>query len=334
MPSINICRVKAGQDRFGGRWEDQDGESFERRGASRSYIAVAEGYSSPTDVGPADIKASAGIPVPGVSIYVSESGRVYPYCLCRNVSVTRRPDQSFVFDVDVEYEEPDSGGEDTDTPPADPESLSPVISTALTTHQVTLWNDQVNNSKYLLPNGMLYSMPLTGAVSGLKFEVTQYENSFDAQNLVGRSHVVNDQAKTINGIQYAAGSLMVTDVKWDKNVKWFPDPSDENVFVLTNRVKYTVEWKEYTVESLNDLGNVVSLTCHWGSVAINSSSHFLTAAGNIGTRRLISNDLFQQYGSAYIKSDGTMHPVNVQGGVPPQQFFNSQKNSSFNFLRT
>lgn len=333
MP-IEVCRVKDGSDSFSGNWEDQDGQGYEKRSATRDYIAVATGYASPGDVGPADIKSATGIPIPGASIYVSEAGLLYPYCLCQSVSVTRRTGNSFVFDVTAEYEEPEQGSE-TGTPPADPESLAPVVTTQLTEHQITRWRDPVNNTQYTLPNGLLYNAPLVGTVSGLRFEVTQYENTFNAQNMVGRAHVVNNAAKNIGGVSYNTNSLLVTDIKWDKDVKWFLDPTDETgPFVLTNRVKYTVEWKEYELSTIDDFGVDTTITCHWGTAAIEASSHHLTIANDIGSRTLISDKLFQQYGSAYLKSDGTIHANAQQDGIPPQKFYNSNPDGDFSFLRT
>ena len=334
MP-ITVCRKKEGSDSFSGNWEGEDGESYEKRSASRSYIAAASGYASPGDVGPADVKAAAGVPVPGQSIYVSEEGRVYPYCLCRSVEVSRRQQAGFIFDITASFEEPENGGQETDDPPADPELLTPSIVTQLTSFDVTLWEDPVNSKPYLLPNGMLYNHPLVGKRSGLRFEITQYENSFDAQNMVGRAHIINNQDKSIGGITYKTNSLMVTDIKWDSGVKWLLDPYDEDgPFVLTNRVKYIVEWKEYNVSVLDDDGGNSDIRCHWGSLAIDASSHYLTVADDYSTRRLINNNLFQAYGSAYIKSDGTIHHKLSQGGIPPQRFFNSQVDGDFSFLRT
>lgn len=333
--AIEICRSRAGSDSFGGRWNDQDGESFEQRSATREFIAIATGYADPSAVGPADIKAAAGVPIPGVSIYVSEEGLLYPYCLCESVTVRRRTENAFVFDITANYEEPERGGGETSTPPEDPETLAPTVTTQLTEHQITRWDDPVNTTPYNLPNGLLYSSPLVGSVSGLKFEVTQYENSFNAQTMIGRAHVVNNAAKSIDGVSYNTNSLLITDIKWDKNVKWFLDPTDESgPFVLTNRVKYTVEWKEYALDSIDDAGVGTTITCHWGAAAIEASSHHLTNPGDIGSRTLISDKLFQQYGSAYLKSDGTIHDNAQQGGIPPQKFYNSNPDGDFSFLRT
>ena len=329
--TFDVCRTRAsGTDSAQLQLQNSDGGQFVTRSQTEHYRVTASGISSPDEVEPIDAASATGVPVPGQSVKVNSYGQVYPFMLCRNVSATRLADNAYVFDVEASYEEEYES--DAENPNQDPEDITPNIITSINEVRETAWVDssQPNGKPIVLPNGLLYSNPVIRRTGGLQYQWTQYENTFTNAIMKERFLTVNSTAKTIGSVTHEPRTLMVTKIKWDPEVQWNQTPGSSPTIVVTNRITYTIAERDTVTKTIDDAGQFINLRPGWDELRIRTSSLANQLPNVPKSRQQVAGPVFNAYGSAYLKADGTVH--RKQSGIPPQDKFEVQKGIPFTFL--
>lgn len=327
--TFDTCRTRvAGQDSATLTLNNSAGSQFVTRAQTEYYRVTASGITDPSEVEPVDAASAAGVPTPGVSVKVNSYGQVYPFMLCRSVSATRLANEGMVFDVEANYEEEyESDAVNADQ---DPEDIAPRIVTSINEQKETAWVDEDNNP-IILPNGLLYQNPVLRRTGGLEYQWTQYENTFTNAIMKERFLACNDSTKVIQAVSHAAGTLIISKIKWDSGIEWDRDPSNPGTnVVITNRITYTITEKDTQTKNRDDAGNITNIRPGWDVCRVRASSMANQVANSPKSRQQVRGPVFQAYGSAYLKADGTIHPN--QSGVPPQDVFKVQSRIPFTFL--
>lgn len=332
--TFQVCQLRQGSATL--RRESTGALEKTQRTHQTSWEVIATGIADPSEVDEVMAAQATGLPSIGSSVYVDkQTGQVYPYFFCDSKSATRDPSNGYRFEVRCTYKD-DSGDEDPQDPPADPENLCPVISFSSGDSQSTAWGAVLNDGSskpFRLPTGDPYEQALTERIGVLTVSHTQYENTFNES--VFQSRIMKVNSDTYRG--YAAGGAMVTSINWSLvNV-----PISAGGFVSSYKVQYTIECLARTYKTLTDTAtlptHVTTETAGHHVLRVRSSDRFLTAANDLST--VVSNVSANpdDIGPCFIKPDGTRYVNAVQGtqaDAPPIDRWMPQEEISFSFLRS
>ena len=330
--SYDVCQIRGGSATIG--LDGTGGSASVSKTWSTEWQVYVEGVADPSAVDEVMVLNAPGLPRLGTSVYAdSQSGQIFPYFSVRNKTATRDEDNAYRFVVTVEYND-ESGEEESQEKPADPENIGPTTKISSGSQSATAWDDQYKVG-CILPTGTLYSQAITRQVGQINFQHTQYENNFTQAKFTDRLFKANSQ--TWNG--FPAHHALITNISWDPNVE-VPIISDPPVTATSNRVTYTISCVDYKVLRLKDNDqSTETIRVGHGALRLLVDDHFLNDANDIKTRMSFNSLNPGAIGKAYLNEDGTLHPVQagqkVDGKLPPppMRWHPIQNITPFTFLR-
>ena len=167
---------------------------------SEKYLVIAHGVSQPDDV--SDIQAacatdsvtSLAVPTPNFTTwYSATAGVTIPQAVCRSVSATRRSENGFVFDVEVEYQTPElTGPPCAINPPAAVTGITPSVTSAIGRYDRVMYADKNGEQCWKLPGTETpFSAPITETIPTFNLKIVQYEASMTFEQQIERSFKLN-----------------------------------------------------------------------------------------------------------------------------------------------
>ena len=308
----------------------QKGQDKRIRTLEEQYIVIFDPDTIEANVpDPASVSLLSGVPqVGGWSYYDAIAGVFYPKFTCRSVSIERREDNAFIYDITASYAD-ESADDSGQTPPAsDPEGYNPTVSYTLEEMEVSSWVDN-QNDPIMLPTGNLYEgINPTKKVPIVVYQIEQIENSFDKDDLTDRCYTVN--SSTWEG--FPPDTAMITDIKYAK--AQVPVGGGVPIYVNAYKVNYTIKCLTAEIKSRADDETIETLRVKHGLQMARTDIYYLKTADDISTKTIWEPDQKSGWPSSlYLKEDGTGHRKSLQVGVPPIDQYVTQPRKSFSFLR-
>lgn len=329
--TYEVCQLRGGGATF----------KKERTGALEKIIkthttkwsVLASGIADPSEVDEVMAGNAPGLPSLDSSVYSDkETGQIFPYFNLRKKTVRRDDSNAYRFVVDLEYSD-ESGEQEPQDKPDNPEDLCPQVSYSSEEKAYTLWSDYAGDP-VLLPTGNFHGEAVLGSAPVIVITHKQYENSFDVDDQRDLLFKTN----SVDFAGYGPNHALITAINWQPVNVPVNDPNDPDATFATNEVTYTIKCVEFPYEYLDsDSETVETKQVGWEVIRPLIDTSFLKAANDITTRKDFVPKDGNSIGNCYIKEDGTAHQATNQPGygvAPPAKFYLKYPNTPFNFLRS
>lgn len=329
MPiTYEVCKGRTGTATF----SRQSNKALEKikKTWSVNWLVKAIGATDPSEVDEIMVANAPGLPSITNSIYVDpENGQIFPYFSAKSKSVTRRADNAYWFDVEIQYND-DTGEEQSQSPPNDAQDIEPNLVWTSSERLETAWEDQ-KQEPCLQPTGTLYAAPCVRRIPVLVCTFTQFENVFNDTLMQHRLYSCNSNSWTPESITWGRHQAMITDISYEE----VRVPIVGNITMPSHKVTYKIECVEYQIKSLEgDSGNasVKSVDVGHEQVRIRADSRYLQGGDKAKVKVALAG---QHMGltNIYLDPSGKPHAKDKQFGIPPHNIHRIQKEISFSFLR-
>jgi len=327
MPvTFNVCQTKTGSASF----SKESNKALEKIKKTHTieFLVEAVGASDPSGVDEIMVGNAPGIPSLATSVYQDpETGNIFPYFSAKSKEVTRLDGNGFWFKVVVKYDD-ETGEEQNQTPPNDPEDIPSTSTWSTGERTETAW-DTTDGEPCLLPTRTLYSVPTVRRVPVLIGTFTQFENTFDDSDLYDRLYKCNSQPWTPDAITWAPHEALITDIKYESAVV----PIAGGITMNSNKVTYTIECVSYSIKDLDDDEQIYVIKVGHEAVRIRADTRYLDGGDPKKVKLALAGN-HMGLTSVYLKKNGEPFPAANQGGIPPHDILKLQSEKSFSFLRT
>mgnify|MGYP003657021040 CR=1 FL=1 len=262
-------------------------------------------------------------------------------------------DDGLLFSVSCKFTD-ESGKNAGISPPATCEAIVPVITYSTSQYEVTAWTEDATTvspgsepKPCVLPTGTLYSNPPVKNVGEEVIKFSQYESTFDIDDLMDRLYSVNDDVWYVDTRVSPIVHPLLNDVPARQAMIQEISYEDARVKLAVGyancvRVVYTIGVRRWTLKGLDDTGDIAEMNPGWDQPRVRADTRFrdwsppYAADGAVVPSANLGSWGHQQVylrGSAHAQP-GSPHDQNLQSGIPPYDVLKIQPQIDFSlFLR-